>query len=219
GQALRKKLGLRDVAAADLTAARRSVPSRPEAARLYAAGQAHLAHGDAGLAREAFEQSLLAEPEQPMVLAALATAWKALGYGQRERDAARRAFEHASDLPRGLVLVVGARYREALPDWPHAAELWLSLVNFLPDELDYGLSLVENLARSGKTGEALARLDRLRQLAPPSGTDPRIDLGEVDVAAVQGQNDRALAAAARATAAAAARHADRLVAQARERHR
>ena len=216
GQALRRQLGLRDAAAPDLAAARRSVPANPQAARLYADGQVRLAHGDAGPARALFERALVVEPDQPMVLAALAAAWKALGYDQRERDAARRAFENAPGLPRELFLRIEAQYREALRDWTRAADIWLTLSTFFPDELEYGLNLAKDLTRAGKAADAQTRLDRLRQLAPPAGTDPRIDLAEIDVARARGERDKALAAAERAAKAAATLHDDLVVARARE---
>ncbi|HKE18328.1 MAG TPA: protein kinase, partial [Kofleriaceae bacterium] len=216
GQSLRRQLGLRDVAAADLAAARKAVPASPPAARLYADGQALLARGDAGRARDAFERALAVEPDQPMVLAALAAAWKALAYDQRERDAARRAFENAPGLPRELFLRIEAQYREALRDWTRAAEIWVTLSTFFPDEVEYGLSLARDLTRAGRPPDAQARLDRLRQLPPPAGTDPRIDLAEIDVATARGQRERALTLADRAEAAAAGLHEDLLVARARE---
>ncbi|HTE52868.1 MAG TPA: protein kinase [Kofleriaceae bacterium] len=216
GQALRRQLGLRDAAAADLAAARKSVPASPQAARLYADGQALLAHGDAGRARDVFERALVVEPDQPMVLAALAAAWKSLGYDERERDAARRAFENAPGLPRELFLRIEAQYREALRDWARAAEIWVTLSTFFPDELEYGLSLVQGLTRAGRAADAQAHLDRLRQLAPPAGADPRIDLAESDVATARGQPEPALAAAARAATAAEKLHEPLLVARARE---
>jgi tetratricopeptide (TPR) repeat protein len=216
GQALRRQLGLRDVAATELAAARKSVPANPPAARLHADGQALLAHGDAGRARELFERALLVEPDHPVVLAALAAAWKALSYDERERDAARRAFENAPGLPRELFLRIEAQYREALRDWTRAAEIWMTLSTFFPDELEYGLSLANALTRAGRAADAQKRLDRLRQLAPPAGTDPRIDLTEIDVARARGQRERALAVADRAAKAAARLHDDLLVARARE---
>ncbi len=216
GQSLRRQLGLRDVAATDLAAARKSVPAKPEAARLHAEGQGLLAHGEAGRARELFERALLVEPDHPMVLAALAAAWKALSFDEREREAARRAFENAPGLPRELFLRIEAQYREALRDWTRAAEIWMTLSTFFPDELEYGLSLAKDLTRAGRAADAETRLDRLRQLAPPAGTNPRIDLAEVDVARARGQREKALAAAERARAAAAAAHDDLLVARARE---
>jgi tetratricopeptide (TPR) repeat protein len=216
GQALRRQLGLRDAAASDLAAARRSVPADPQAARLYADGQALLAHGDAARARDMFERALLVEPDQPMILAALAAAWKVLSYDARERDAARRAFENAQGLPRELFLRIEAHYREALRDWTRAAEIWMTLATFFPDEIEYGLSLAKDLTRAGRAADAQTRLDRLRQLEAPAGSDPRIDLAEVDVARARGERERGLAAAERARAAAASASDDLLVAQARE---
>ena len=66
-------------------AARAALPARPEAARLYMEGLARLRVFDALGARNLLQRAALIEPTHPLIHAALAEAWGALGYEGRRR--------------------------------------------------------------------------------------------------------------------------------------
>ena len=208
---LRQHLSLGDVAPGELAAARRAMPSHAEAAGLLARGRSLLTRGEADAARQAFEAALAVEPEQPMIYAGLAQAWNALQYDHREREAARRAFELSSGLAREQRLQLESRYREALRDWGHAVELRRALATFFPDDLGYGLELVRDLMHARRPVDASAELARLRQLPPPDGADPRIDLLGAELAAT----DQAIVLADRAARTATALDQPAMAARAR----
>ncbi len=173
---LRKQLALQPPPADEEQRVRAAIPGSAALAEGYADGLEKLRQFDADGARRALETVLAADPQQPLVWAALAEAWRQLQYQQRQREAARQAFERADGLPREQRLWVEAQYREAMKQWPEAVELYRSLATFFPDNLDYGLRLADAQIAAGQTDDAAATLARLQQLPPPDGKDPRIDL-------------------------------------------
>ena len=191
------------------------LPSDPEAARLYAQALDDLRALQPHSARQALQEALAREPENPLLHAALSSAWDAEGYAQQAASAARRAFELSSILPQEDRLVIEGRFREAEGNWLAAAEVYTALWDYFPDDLDYGLRLVaaENNAR--RPLQALRAIDRLRQLPAPLSEDPRIDLAEANAAAQLAEPDRQLQAARRAAGRATALGASLLSAQAR----
>ena len=211
---LRQSLGLPALSPAEATRTRSALPANPEAARRYTEGLTALRRFQFAAAQRDFEGALAAEPDQPMVYSALATTWHQLESEERERKAAERAFELSANLPRQERLSIEAAYREALKDWPGAAQIRLTLATFFPENLEYGLELVDAQRRAGRVDDALATLERLRRLPRPDGDDPRIDVSE---ATVRQRKDTkgALAAVKRAADAAHARGAVGVEADAR----
>ncbi|HSN30500.1 MAG TPA: protein kinase, partial [Kofleriaceae bacterium] len=173
---LRSTLGMPALAAAD--APRATLPTNPDAARLYTDGLAALRSFQPAAAEKAFDAALAIEPGQPVVYSALASAWHDLEADQPQREAARKAFELSANLPREQRLAIEATYREAIGDWQAALALRQSLATFFPENLDYGLALAEAQRRTGSPDAALATLAKLRDLPAPDGGDPRIDLAE-----------------------------------------
>ena len=170
---------------------RAAIPSSAALAAGYADGLDKLRRFDADGARRALEAVLAADPQQPARLAALAEAWNQLQYEQRQREAARQAFERADALPREQRLWVEAQYREAMKEWPRAVELYRSLATFFPDNLDYGLRLADAQVAAGDVAGGQAPLARLATLPPPDGKDPRIDLGRGSRSAARPARPRA----------------------------
>jgi serine/threonine protein kinase/tetratricopeptide (TPR) repeat protein len=197
GSDLRRKLGVAEVTAADAEAVRASVPSEPEAAKLYAEGLKKLRTFDALGARDLLQKAVAAEPNYPLAHSALADVWSRLGYDGRAKEEARKAFDLSASLPREERLLVEARYREVNHERDKAIELYRTLFTSFPDNLDYGLRLTTAQWRAGKGKDAMATVDALRKLPPPAGRDPRIDLEEADSAESLGDFKPALAAAAR----------------------
>jgi serine/threonine protein kinase/tetratricopeptide (TPR) repeat protein len=215
GARLREKLGVGGLRPEQTQTARASLPANADAARLYSEGLARLRLFDALGARERFEQALRRDPEHALTHAALAQAFTELGYDARAQESARKAFELGSALGREERLLVEARYRETTKEWPRAVEIYRSLYNFFPDNLEYGLRLAQTLEENGQGAAGLETAAALHKLAPPAGLDPRIDLTESRVARAVSDHRRAATAAARAAAAAQAQGARHLLAEAR----
>jgi len=199
GAGLREKLG---AGARGTGVARPLLPVSPEAARLYAEGLDALRQFDPGGARELLGRAVELDPDNALARSALASAWSALGYGERAAAEARRAFERAVALPEPERLMVEARYYEAAGEWGRAAELWQALWSAAPDVLEYGLATARARTAAGDAEAALAVLATLRALPAPESADPRLDLAEAAAAAVRADYPRQAEAAARAAAGA-----------------
>jgi tetratricopeptide (TPR) repeat protein len=215
GVRLCEKLGAAPPTAAESRGARASMPSNPEAARLYVEGLDRLREFDALAARALLEKAAAADPRHAPTHSALAAAWSALGYEARAQEASKTAFDLSGSLSREERLSVEARYREATHDWDEAVDIYRALLHFFPDDLEYGLRLASAQESAGKGKEGLATLDSLRALPPPAGQDPRIDLMEATTARYLSETRRAVEAARRAAQKATARGARHLLARAR----
>jgi eukaryotic-like serine/threonine-protein kinase len=214
GTELRSQLGIGEISESDANGIRAAAPINSDATRLYSEGLAKLRIFDAQAAREVLEKAIHADPNYALAHSALSAAWSALGYDAKAADEAKRAFDLSANLPREDRLSIEGRFYEAAKDWAKAIEVYQTLWKFAPDNLDYGLRLVQVQASAGQAKDALATIDALRKLPPPSSADPRIDLAED--AAARGLSDfkRELAAAQRATQKGEAQGARLLVARA-----
>jgi TolB-like protein len=166
GAALREKLSLPAISPAESLAARASLPSNPEATRLYAEGLPRLRACDPLAARDLLQKSVGADPSYALAHSALAEAWSKLGYEIRARDEAKKAFDLSSGLSREESLLVEARYRQAARQWDRAIEIYRTLFNFFPDELDYGFRLVEVQVGPKEAGTASVPCRRFGSCCP-----------------------------------------------------
>ena len=198
GTDLRRKLGVQEVAASEASTVRAVLPSRPEASRLYSEGLAKLRLFDAQAATDLLQQAIAAEPSYPLAHSALAAAWTALGYDERAKQEAKKAFDLSTNLAREERLSVEARYRATTNEWDKAVEIYRTLFSFFPDNLDYGLHLARAQSSAGKSKDALATIELLRKFPPPQGNDPRLDLAEAEAARSLGDFRRIEASADRA---------------------
>ncbi|HYX25708.1 MAG TPA: tetratricopeptide repeat protein [Thermoanaerobaculia bacterium] len=215
GAALRRELGVGELTASETGQALVAFPASPEAARLYAEGLDRLRLFDAAAARDLLSRAVAASPDQPLAHAALSAAWSDLGYEERARQEAGRAFELAAGLPREQRLAVEGRFREAAGAWPRAIEIYRTLFGFFPDNLEYGLRLVDAQVAGGQAEAAQATVKLLRQLPAPALADPRIDLAEAEAHEARSDFVHQREAADRAAAKGTARGARLLVARAR----
>src|SRR5205807_5381013 len=108
----------------------------------------------------------------------LAMAWSRLGYDEKAKLESNRAFELSANLSRESRLSTEGMYREAIPDWEKAIEIYRTLWDFFPDNLDYGLQLAADQVAAGKGRDAVMTVVALRKLPVPASEDPRIDLAE-----------------------------------------
>src|SRR5579885_3583355 len=143
GSLLRSSLGVPDLSGESAKQVQASLPSSPDAARLYAQGIEKVRVYDA------------ADPGNALVQSALAVAWGQLGYEQKAREAAKKALELASGLSREEHLTIEARYNESVHNYDRAAEIYRSLQEFFPDNPDYALRLAGTQTTAGRPKEAL----------------------------------------------------------------
>ena len=215
GAELRQKLGVGEVSASEVSDVKASLPANPEAVRLYSEGLAKLRVFEALPARNLLEKAVAADPANAPAHSALAAAWSALGYDAKAQEQAKKALDLSTDLSREERSSIEARYRELTRDWPKAIEIYRTLSGFFPDNLDYGLRLALAQTSAGQGKDAITTLESLRQLPPPQGNDPRIDLAEARAAVTLGDFKRQQSLAKDAAQKGRLQGAGLLVAQAR----
>jgi eukaryotic-like serine/threonine-protein kinase len=215
GTKLREKLGAAAVSVEEAGEVRAALPSNPEAARLYSEGLARLRLFDALKARDLLAESTRLEPGFAMAHSSLAAAWSALGYDVKAGEEAKKAFDLSANLSHEERLLTEARYREVTKDWNKAIEIYRTLFQFFPDNLDHGLHLALAQDSAGKSADALATVQELRKLPAPACDDPRIDVAEAAAAGSLSDFQRAQRAAARAAEKGRADGARLVVARAR----
>jgi tetratricopeptide (TPR) repeat protein len=214
GTDVREKLGVQSPPEREQGEARSAFPSSTEAAQLYSQGLARLRSFDAMGARDLLERAIEAEPKYGLAHAALADAWAALGYEGKAKAEAQKALDLAAGLSPEASLFIEGRYRELSKDWNKAAQVYDTLWRFFPDNIEYGLRLAKAQASAGRSQNARETIQKLRQLPPPAGDDPRIDLMEAFSAEMQSDFKLENEAASRAARKAADRGASIMAADA-----
>jgi serine/threonine protein kinase/tetratricopeptide (TPR) repeat protein/TolB-like protein len=182
GLELREKLGAGEVSSVEAATVKASLPSNPDAARLYAEGLAKMRVFDYLGARDLLQKAVASEPRHALAHANLAAAWASLGYDEKAAAEAKRAFDLSSNLSRQDHLLVEGHYRETTREWDKAVEIYKTLFGFFPDNVEYGLLLAQAEIRGGNATEAFTTVDSLRKLPAPQNDDPRIDLVEATAA-------------------------------------
>jgi tetratricopeptide (TPR) repeat protein/tRNA A-37 threonylcarbamoyl transferase component Bud32/TolB-like protein len=198
GRNLRARLGLRESTPDATNGARAAFPQSLEATRLYAEGLARLRLLDAVEAQAILARADTEEPGNPLIQTALASAWTALGYDGRARDAARKAFDASGALTREDRLNVEGRLYEAQQNWRKAIDVYRTLWGFFSDNVEYGLRLAAAQTSAGLSADALSTVADLRRAPALQNADPRIDLAESQAASALADFPRALAAIERA---------------------
>ena len=156
GALLRQQLQKADAVSPAQPTAGAVLPANAEAVRWYAEGLAKLRVEDAISARQLLERATAADPEHAPSHLALAQAWSRLGYEPRARAEAAKALALAGQLPREKRLHVEAGSHRINRNWTEAIRAHQTLFEFFPDNLEYGLELVEALrAQGGKAQTAL----------------------------------------------------------------
>jgi DNA-binding winged helix-turn-helix (wHTH) protein/TolB-like protein/Tfp pilus assembly protein PilF len=187
GAQMRQRLGVNGLASEQVAHAKAASPANAEADHYYAEGLARLRVQDAPGARDLFLKGIAADPEHALSHAALAEAWRGLGYDDKARDEAKLAVDLSSSLSRENRLSIEGRYREFTHEWPKAAEIYTSLRTFFPDNLEYQLLLARAQIKAGRPKDALDTVAGMRTLPALESNDPRIDLAESTAA--EGVND------------------------------
>jgi eukaryotic-like serine/threonine-protein kinase len=214
GAEVREKLGAGTTTPAVNQAARSSAPTNPEAARFYSEGLKKLWLFDSVGAKADFEKVVAAQPDYPLGHDALAQAWLNLGYEEKAKEEADKAFQLSRNLSREQRLLIEGHDREMHHDWGKAIDLYGALFNFFPDNVDYGVQFAKSEWLDGKGKEAVQTIRALRRLPSPAKDDPRIDLAESDSAFNAGDFKQAQTAAAEAEKKGTMLHAPLVVAAA-----
>jgi eukaryotic-like serine/threonine-protein kinase len=198
GLRLRRTLGAGDIPNAEIKATQASVPSNPEAAKLYAQGLGELRRSNSIVARDLLQQAVGLEPGFPWTHSELASAWSSLGYKEKSKKEAKLAFDLSVDLPPRERLYIEARYRQENNEAAKAVELYHSLWTLYPDNLAYGLRLASVQEIAGSPKDALATLDTIRRTLPAQADDPQIDLADAHASGAVADYQRKQTSSARA---------------------
>ncbi|WP_394848192.1 protein kinase [Pendulispora brunnea] len=185
-----------------------SRPLQADAARWYAEGLLELRHLEPLVARDCFERVVRLEPNYALGHMQLAETYRQLGNGPRALEEGKAAFELANDAPlsREEKFLVEGRYREAAGQWNAAVNVYRTLFEFFPRQLEYGIALARNLQGAGNAQEAFATLTKLRASTDASA-NLDIDEAESEMAKRGMDLPRAQAAALRAADTAQRREA------------
>lgn len=175
GEKLRAKLGIQSTTREEAAQVASALPSNSDAARLYSQGLARLGVFDARAAKDLLMRSIAAQPAYALSHLALANSWSQLGYDENARMEAKHAFDLSAGLPRAERLLIEGRYHESSANWPKAIAIYRALVEFYPDNIDYGLALANAQVNAGQSKDALTTIVELRKLPLPLRDDPRID--------------------------------------------
>src|SRR5215472_1751594 len=216
GAALRQKLGVTNVSASDVDQVSASVPANSEAARLYADGLMKLQNEDTLGARDDLGKAVALDERHALSHFALAEAWSVLGYDAKAEAEAKIALDLSGNLPLEQRLSIEGRYHECGHDMQGAVEVYRTLRNFFPDDLDYALRLASAQIKADQGKDALQTISRMRHLPKPDSEDARIDLMEANASDSLGDFSRAQKAAAVAAHKAQGRGRRLLLAQATE---
>ena len=182
GAQLRDKLGIGDVPLIEAAAVKASLPSNVTASRLYSEGIEKLRHFDVLAARDLLLKAAASDPKHAPTFVALSSAWNALGYDAKAREAAKQAFDLSENLSAQERLVVQGQYYETSNQSEKAIASYRTLFGQAPDNLDYGLRLANAQISGGSARDALLTIANLRKLPSPEGDDLRIDLAETRAA-------------------------------------
>ena len=214
GAKLRAKLGIAALSDQQSAVVRTSLPSNPEAARLYAEGLQKLRLFDALAARDLLEKSVALDPGHAPAHSALAQAWATLGYDDKARVQAKRALELSLSFSREERLLIEGRAHEILAEQPAAIENYRALWQFFPDRVDYGLLLIRAQINAGRGNDAESTLSDIRKLPVSEADAARIDLSDGNIAMSQSDFKRQQSSADRAANRGRAVGASLLVAEA-----
>lgn len=214
GADLRRHFGFEELSLNAASAVRRTLPSDPAAARLYAEGLSHLRNFDPPGGRDLLLKAERIEPGHAGTHLALADAWQAMGYTSEARAEATRAVELGAGLPREELLTMQGESAVLSSDWPRAIDIYHSLLVLYPDDIDIGLRLVAAQSGAGRLPDAAATLKSLRHPGMPQADEAKLDLGEAMTHSALGDFRLSLADADKATAIAAELQNRRLRAQA-----
>lgn len=183
GTDLRRRLGLPVISESEEAGVVSSLPSDPDANRLYSLGLDKLRDADLSSARDLFLQAEKIAPNFPLVHLMLNRAWSGLGYDKNARNEIQTAYRLSSGLPEAERLQIEGAYYQSLKNPDKAISAYRALYSLYPESVDYAELLIGTLSLAARPREALTIVDQLRRLPPPSSEDPRVDFWQGELAA------------------------------------
>ena len=195
GTELRQKLGVGEITPGEAALVRASLPTNQEAQRLYSEGLAKLRVVDIRAARELLERAVSLEPNYALGHSALADAWAAAGYDPKAQEESKKARDLSSGLSREERLWIEGSDWELNRKWDKAVDIYRTLFEFFPDNIEYGLHLATAQTQARTVDQAQATIAALRKLPAPDRDDPRIDLQQGNVFDIKGAYKEEQAAA------------------------
>jgi DNA-binding winged helix-turn-helix (wHTH) protein/tetratricopeptide (TPR) repeat protein len=178
GSDLRERLGLPMISESEEAGVVSSLPSDPDADRFYSLGLEKLRDEDVAAAKDLFLQAEQIAPTFPLVHLMLSRAWAGLGYDEKSRVEAKKAFELSGSLPETERLRIQGAYYGDLHEQDKAVAAYRALFTLHPDSVDAGLDLFNALRAASRIEEGLAVIRQLRKLPAPGSDSPRIDFAE-----------------------------------------
>jgi tetratricopeptide (TPR) repeat protein len=115
-------------------------------------------------------QAVAAEPKSAEAHAALGGTWQALGYDAKAIAETQKAMTLGKTLRSEEQLSIEGQYRRLNHEWPRAIEIYRTLNDLYPDNLDYALRLAQCQQAAGVASDGLATLAAARKLPSPSAT-------------------------------------------------
>ena len=140
GAELRAKLGVSALSDAQSASVRASLPSNPEAARLYSQGLQKLRMLDVLTARDLLEKAAALAPDHAPTHSALAASWAALGYDSKAKEQAKLALDLSPRFSREERLLIEGRAHELLSEPSQAVASYRSLWESFPDNIVRSIS-------------------------------------------------------------------------------
>jgi tetratricopeptide (TPR) repeat protein len=178
GEMLREKLGAGDIAPDDLAAVKAAAPATTDAIRFYSEGLAKQRAYDDRAALALLQKAVDADPNYALAHSALSESWSGVGNHDQSKEEAKRAFDLSGNLSKEDRLWIEGRYRVTTREREKALEIYKTLFDLHPDNLEYGLRFAYWQNELGKSQEALATLELLHKLPAPERDDPSIDFAE-----------------------------------------
>lgn len=153
---------------------------------LYAGGVKLWQQLDLRRSRRLFEEAIARRPEDWLASSGLMVVLHELG---RDKDpeavGAKRACDHAGELPRPQHLLVTARCSQVEHRWDEAIDAYQELAGSSPDCIECGLGLVRALAGAERLDEALKEVGRLLKRPAMAPAAARLYLAEAEVAGLR----------------------------------
>jgi DNA-binding winged helix-turn-helix (wHTH) protein/tetratricopeptide (TPR) repeat protein len=188
GTDLRERLGLPMISESEESGVVSSLPTDPDANRLYSLGLEKLREEDVAAAKDLLLQAEKLAPRFPLVHLMLYRAWAGLGYDQKAKHEIKTAYELSSGLPEVDRLQIEGAYYQSVLDPDKAISAYRALYSLYPESVDYAELLIAALNGARRPEEALAIVNRLRKLPPPASEDPRIDYWQGELVASAGNS-------------------------------
>jgi tetratricopeptide (TPR) repeat protein/TolB-like protein len=188
GNGIRRDLGAAALSESETNEIARVRPANAAVAKQLAVGLERLRVFDGPGAVASLEKAAAADPDNPRIRRALASAWSTLGLEQRAVQEAGRAVTLSSGLAERERWLIAAEYHGFTHDSAGQLALFSRLVALSPDDPDLNLGLASAQIADRRGQEALVTVARLRGLA--LSEDPRVDILEARAAGSLGDFER-----------------------------